>query len=365
MLVATGHLLRFKILLKMAGTYPPFSRLNISMSRTILRNDQLATKLYGANNPGQPMTMIPKIRYMFYVNFVLNGAAPSMDNTNFLSNLGKPGIEGNVSFKVKTIDKPKVDPTVVELNQYNRKRLVYSKVEYMPFTIKLHDSVDSAVVKLWKDYFTYYFADSRTKSATDLGYTGSGPTGSSFVDSSGWGLRPIAEDTNFFTRIELYSLFGGKYQMTAFLNPRITNIDFEQYDSSSSDPEEVSITFKYEALEYNEVTTGIPTNSGFDLEGKEQLNVPATLAGATTDQNTTNYPSQYSNSWLDGRLNNLPYGQSGVIAPGNNSIVVNAPAGFTSGKTEAGTFNGFMFNPLNNNSSSVPTTAGNLNFGTY
>ena len=329
---------------------------------TIQRNDQLATKFYGADTPGQPMSMIPKIRYMFYVNFVLNSAAPSMDST-FLGNLGKAGIVGNISFKVKTIDKPKVDPTVVELNQYNRKRLVYSKVEYMPFSVKLHDSVDGSIVQLWKDYFTYYFGDSRTKSTTDLGYSSSNPTGQSFVDSSGWGLRPIAEDTNFFTRVELYSMYAGKYQLTAFLNPRITNIDFEQYDSSSSDPEEVNITFKYEALEYNTEVTGVPPNAGFDQDG-DILNVPSTLTGAVTS--TSSGVSRDTATKVNSSIftpSTRPKGQSSAIVPITTRPVINAPDGYFTGLTSAGTTNEFMFNPTNNNSSSVPTTAGNLNFG--
>ena len=330
------------------------------MATTILRNDQLATKFYGADNYGQQMTMIPKIRYMFYVNFVLNSAAPSMDSS-FLGNLNKAGVVGNISFKIKTIDKPKIDPTVVELNQYNRKRLVYSKVEYMPFTIKLHDSVDGSIVNLWKDYFTYYFGDSRTKTSTDLDSIASGPAGSSFNDSTGWGLRPIAEDTDFFTRIELYSLFGGKYQKTAYLNPRITNIDFEQYDTSSSDPEEVGITFKYEAIEYNPITTGVLTDFGFNVDS----NLPvATSTGATNNitSNNTTLPT-YNSPLIN--MGSGPVGISSVVAPGTNLPVVNVPAGYITGITGAGTSNGVMFNPTNNNSSSILTTAGSLNFGTH
>jgi len=335
------------------------------MATTILRNDQLASIFYGANNPGQPMTMVPKIRYMFYVNFVLNSAAPSMDS-GFLSKLGKAGTVGNISFKVKTIDKPKVDPTVVELNQYNRKRLVYSKVEYMPFTVKLHETVDSAVVKLWKDYFTYYFGDSRPKTANDLSSIGSSPAGSSFNDSSGWGLRPIAEDTNFFTRIELYSLFGTQYQKTAYLNPRITNIDFEQYDSSSSDPEEVSITFKYEAIEYNAVaqvsnSSADGVDFGFDQDGNT-LNVPATLAGAQTAQSPGDPPALYPSPLVG--LSTGSTSQSAVIAPSTKSLVVNAPPGYALGFTSSGVVNSTMSNPTNNNSTSVTTAAGLLNFGT-
>ena len=87
---------------------------------TTLRNSQLASKFYGANNPGQAMTMIPKLRFMFYAEFILNANAPIMDQA-FLNNINSTSV-GNISFKVKTIDKPKIDLTTVELNQYIRKK---------------------------------------------------------------------------------------------------------------------------------------------------------------------------------------------------------------------------------------------------
>jgi hypothetical protein len=122
-----------------------------------------------------------------------------------------------------------------------------------------------------------------------------------FSDSTGWGLRPIGEDTSFFTRIELYSLFGKQYTQTTYLNPRIIAIDWEQNDSSSSDPEEVSITFKYEAIEYKDPTDITETDAvkfGFDpgVDGGAndiQTNVSANIGNNTstyTLPNTTSTP---------------------------------------------------------------------------
>lgn len=233
------------------------------------------------------MTMVPRTRFMFYANFMVNPAPLNVDNS-FLSKLGT--WQDGISFKIKTIDKPKIDLTTTEMNQYNRRRYAYTKVEYLPFTIKLHDTVDNKVLKLWREYFTYYFADSRTKSSTDMS---SGTVDPTFTDSSGWGLRPIGEDTSFFSRIELYSLFGTQYTQTTYLNPRITAVDWEQNDSTSADPEEVSITFRYEAIEYKDPTTlssSDATRFGFGTDiGDGGPNEVETGIGATVPINNSTY----------------------------------------------------------------------------
>ena len=338
---------------------------------TTLRNSQLATKFYGANNPGQAMTMIPKLRYMFYAEFVLNANAPDMDQ-RFLNALGSTQV-GNISFKIKTIDKPKIDLTTVELNQYNRKRLIYTKTEYLPFTIKIHESVDGSIVQLWKDYFTYYFGDSRPKTSTDMSSIASGPAGPTFNDSSGWGLRPIAEDTNFFTRVNLYSLFGGapigteggtgQYQMTSYLNPRITAIDFEQYDISSSDTEEVSLSFKYEAIEYNPIQVGVLPNFGFTDD--QVLDVTLATNGMSIDTTKTGGANVPQNSTLSNTspATILPQGTSPIISQPSASVVDNVPPGYVNAQTGSTTAPGSLTNAQNFITSSVSNVLGGLNYG--
>ena len=50
--------------------------------------------------------------------------------------------------------------------QYNKKRLIYTNITYGEASIRLHDSVDDAVLAFWVDYFTYFFADSRSTMGT-------------------------------------------------------------------------------------------------------------------------------------------------------------------------------------------------------
>ena len=343
------------------------------MATTILRNDQLASIFYGANNPGQPMTMIPKLKYMFYAEFELNANAPAMDN-KFLTNLGNTSRQ-NISFKIKTIDKPKIDLTTVEMNQYNHKRLIYTKTDYQPFTIKLHDAVDGSIVQLWKDYFTYYFADSRPKTRPNYGSISNGPAAPTAADTTvtwgtGWGLSQIAEDTNFFYKLNIYSLFGGakvgtqggtgQYQLTSYINPRITAIDFESYDASSSDTEEVSITLKYEAIEYNPITQGVLPNFGYTSDSN--LHDVTPTSSATVGPNNYSGPPQ-SPAMPRNAASVLPTGQNPNIFTAPTTQVSGAPTGYAVNQTGSSNTPEILNNTQNSISSSVTANAGMLNFG--
>lgn len=246
----------------------------------ILRTRHLATKAFGADDSMQPLTAVPRSKYMYFARFEANSQATTL--YPWLAKLASA--DQGVSFKIKNIDKPKVELNAVELNQYNRKRWAYTKVEYQPVTVRLFDTVDNRPLQMWKDYFVYYFGDSRAnKSILMNDYTVSG----TFNDGTGWGLRPMAEELSFFSKLEIYSLFGRKYTKTTYLNPKITMIDWQQYDSSSSEPDEVSITLRYEAIEYSEeqpINTAMANVFGFTLD--EPPLEPDNLTGALTALNT-------------------------------------------------------------------------------
>lgn len=246
----------------------------------ILRTRHLATKAFGADDSMQPLTAVPRSRYMFFARFEANSQAATM--YPWLKKLASP--DEGVSFKIKTIDKPKIELSAVELNQYNRKRWAYTKTEYQPVTVRMFDTVDNRPLQMWKDYFRYYFGDSRAnKSILMNDQTVSG----AFNDGTGWGLRPLAEELSFFSKLEVFSLFGRKYTKTTYLNPKITMIDWQQYDSSSSEPDELSITLRYEAIEYSEEQTiGPVMESILGFTQDEPPIEPNNLTGAATIVNT-------------------------------------------------------------------------------
>lgn len=226
------------------------------------RTKQLATNFFGVNSPGKLMRSIPRYKFMYYATFVVNSDAQNLFPD--MTDLGN--YEQGISFMIKSIDKPKVDLQVQELNQYNRKRYVYTRLKYNPIQIRFHDTVDDRVLQVWVNYFRYYFGDSRPKSSAVYDDSVIG----TFNDSSGWGLRPVSEQINFFKRVELYAMFGQKYTQVNYINPRITNVDWQNFESEQSGSEEVNMSLDYEALEYAAsgatITPELATQFGFAVD---------------------------------------------------------------------------------------------------
>lgn len=239
-----------------------------------IRTKPLAATFFKAGTSSTVTTMgaIPRYKYMFYANFV-----PS----DYVGTILYPEYKGlgtwqnGISFKIHAIDRPNVELNLSELNQYNRKRYAYTKVEYQPLNIKIFDTVDDIPLKLWQRYFTYYFGDSRVKGNTTYNEFVTNPT---MTDASNWGLNPIAERLNFFDRIEIYALYAGRYTQINLINPKISKVDWQGHDTASSDLIDVSMTIRYEAIEYLP-TTAITANDaqrfGFDIEATlEPAGVP-------------------------------------------------------------------------------------------
>jgi hypothetical protein len=91
----------------------------------------------------------PKFKFLFHVYFEINPAVYSR------------GISqgSNFGLTVKTIDLPKYTIDTATLNQYNRKRLVQTKIKYQPINVVFHDDNGNLVNDMWYNYYTYYFKD--------------------------------------------------------------------------------------------------------------------------------------------------------------------------------------------------------------
>lgn len=227
---------------------------------TTFRNKQYADWMFGAQSPGQYMYAVPRYQWMYYANFVVNSQAAIL--YPWLRQLGS--VDG-VSFKIKKIDKPNVDLKIKTLNQYNRRRPIYTNADYRPVNLSIWDTVDNKPLDMWRQYFTYYFGDARQKTPSTMGQSTVSPT---FSDDTGWGLRPLTEELNFFTRLEVYAIFGKRFTRISYLNPKITNANFNSYQSDSDQLADISMQISYETVNYDpseDITPAIAAQLGFDL----------------------------------------------------------------------------------------------------
>ncbi len=241
----------------------------------VLRSKPYASTFFGANGDiSTGLGGLPRYKFMYYARFV-----PSAEALNLYNNLKDLGRwENGISFKIRTIDKPNVDLNIQQLNQYNRKRYAYTKVEYKPVKVKIYDTSNDIPLELWRRYFTYYFGDSREKgqniSQSSSNYNQQPVTGSYSYDT-GWGFSPISERLNFFDRIELYAIFGRRYTQINYINPKISDINWGTYESDSSDLADLDMTLNYEALEYLKpgqfITPILASQLGFDIEPPAEI----------------------------------------------------------------------------------------------
>ena len=90
----------------------------------------------------------PRFKFLFTVKFNMN-----IKLINALTNAGVFQAQqiNNLSLAVKTVDLPKYEIKHETLNQYNRKRVVQSQINYSPVTITFHDDQSDNVRNFWYD----------------------------------------------------------------------------------------------------------------------------------------------------------------------------------------------------------------------
>ena len=99
---------------------------------------------------------IPKPKCLFYVNFVSRFIDPS-----FLSQTG---------FFVKNVDRIQTNYSLQELNQYNKKRVIQTKINYEPISFTMYDVADELGLKLIEAYNRFYFGDFQQKDNNSWNY---------------------------------------------------------------------------------------------------------------------------------------------------------------------------------------------------
>ena len=131
-----------------------------SFLQTFLGNPTLkdwfhASKTFTTNG----YELVPRYKFLFHVYFNINvGQIPALQNA-----YGQSGDIATVGLLVKTATVPSFKMDVETLNQYNRKRLIQTKINYQPVTLTLHDDQGDVVRNMWYNYYSYYYKDPSQK----------------------------------------------------------------------------------------------------------------------------------------------------------------------------------------------------------
>ena len=219
--------------------------------------------------------LAPKSKFNFYVNFSIN--------TNALKSLNFSYQHANeINMLVKTCELPKFTIDTVTADQYNRKHIIQTKINYQPVNLTFHDDRLGVVNQLWQNYFGYYYADPTVANQSSA-YKNTAYSPGTLITA------PYGLDNNssipFFDKITIYQMANHQYQSYTLVNPKISAWNHDSMDmSSGNQPASQSMTLVYEAVAYN---TG-PVIPGVDPPGfggpdhYDSIPSPLSLAGGGT-----------------------------------------------------------------------------------
>jgi hypothetical protein len=228
-----------------------------------LRDYQHASKIFRVN----AYENAPKFKFLFHTYFEINPQAYD-ERINF-------------GILVKQVKLPSFNLTTHQMNQYNRKRIVQTKIKYDPIDIIFHDDNSNNVTKMWEAYYRYYYNDGskpvnvlRAEQASSKNefFDGNYPEGVSNFNTRDiydapanarydWGLSggqnpdPSGLFTGikvpFFKSITVYGFNQHNFIAYTLINPMITSFSHDTYNyDSGNGTMENRMTIDYETVVY-------------------------------------------------------------------------------------------------------------------
>ena len=233
-----------------------------------LKDYQHAAKTFRTNG----YELAPRYKFLFHVYFTINtqqipALRPIFGTTSDTSTIG---------LLVKNVQLPSYQMSVETLNQYNRKRLAQTKIEYNPVQIEFHDDGGDVVRNMWYNYFSYYYKDpsqkydnvantngsmdallgtpagfdynssdiyDNSRTVNDWGYVGEGYSDGGSTTNSG---KPP-----FFKDIRIYGLDQHNFASYVLINPMITDWNHDTYDYAQGNGLMTHrMTLRYETVKY-------------------------------------------------------------------------------------------------------------------
>jgi hypothetical protein len=217
--------------------------------------------------------LAPRNKFLFHVYFNINKSqiAP-------LQAVFDQSDQTAVGLMVKTIQLPNFSIETETLNQYNRKRIIQKKINYMPVRVEFHDDAGDVVRNMWYNYFSYYYKDPNQqygsapatngtngpsstqpgfsynnrdiyiaeRPVNDWGFIGESYSQGTDAFSSTTGGKPA-----FFNDITIYGLSQHRFAQYTLINPIIKDWNHDTYDySQGNGTMNNTVTIEYETVKY-------------------------------------------------------------------------------------------------------------------
>lgn len=268
-----------------------------------LRDFTHASKTFRTNSYANS----PKLKFLFHTYFEINPDAWA-DATN-----------ANLGILVKDIKLPSYSFQTAQMNQYNRKRIIQTKIKYEPVTVTFHDDNANSVNKMWYAYYTYYYKDATKVNVTGFRGSATPPDGNAdspqstpadyyisniYADSiqgnDNWGYigetgkpaGPNAQKAPFFKRVTIFGFNQHSYTAYTLVNPIITSFGHDTYNyDEGSGVMRNTMSIDYETVVYDQgaidgnspgdIVTGFGDEANYDRR-QSPISIPganATILG--------------------------------------------------------------------------------------
>lgn len=229
-------------------------------------NFQHATRLFLDDS----YRLAPRTKFMYYVRFEID---PTAHNATLFTNR-QHGTE--VGYLVKTTDLPKFTIESTTKNQYNRKKIVNTMINYDPINMTFHDDSAGVINALWAIYYGTYFRDRHnpTQAYNDNKYQSVNNPMHNFrygMDNN--------KTVDMFKSISIYTMSRKRYLGYTLVNPRIKSWSHGGLDYSASEPLENTMTLEYEAVQYSAGNVTYDSPKGFATLHYDTVPSPLTVQG--------------------------------------------------------------------------------------
>lgn len=229
-------------------------------SYPIFTDYQHATKIFRANK----FQYAPRLKFQFHVYFDIDPQIYFALNT-------PP--DPNPGLMVKSVKLPQYTIQTHQMNQYNRKRIVTTKIKYDPVNIVFHDDNSNTIRNMWYNYYSYYFDDPNNvngpngQSSQNSGQSSQTPIKYDFTQRDQYLSKAAQQDytwgyvgegnqfgvkSPFFRAITIYGFNQKTYVAYTLINPVITSFQHDNYAySEGGGTMENQMGLDYEFVKYD------------------------------------------------------------------------------------------------------------------
>lgn len=157
-----------------------------------------------------------------------------------------------LTLRAQSVDLPTWNVSTQSLNQYNKHRLVHTKVEWQQVQVKFFDTIDNAFQALLMAYMEYYFPNN----FNNVGFESMQPDQLSLDFKGEYGYASVDDfNNNFFITMIVNREYGGWVDQTLLINPKITAVQHDTLDyTDAGSPVTWTITIQYESVVFRPTT---------------------------------------------------------------------------------------------------------------